>query len=133
MKTLVILSLIFILITPIVQAESDYYDSAHYQYNAPLTNVPNCVVGAFCMLANDKLNIKTSPNFWRTNEFTKFDKYSVDMNSIEPGWNKTFKHNPLVCIYKRPLISTTNYFKVKSDYPYLWITYLVYQCPEESA
>ena len=95
-------------------------DLNEFVYNVTQTNQPNCVVGAFCMFANERLNVKYSPTFWQTNKLTLLNQAGVDVLDIAPTWNAIFPSNHLTCIYNtlapQPLDAVVNY-----ERPYLWI------------
>ena len=78
------------------------------------TNQPNCVVGAFCMYANETLNVKLSPNSVQTNN-PLLNKKSVEVLDIQPAWNELFPSNHIY--------NVTYEDDVHIDIPYLWVGY----------
>jgi hypothetical protein len=87
----------------------------------PENDQPNCVVGAFCMYANEVLKIKISPLFLETNSLTHIiNKEGVDMLDIIPLWNKVFPNKKIRCVYD--VLNTNTYNNhVDLNTPYIWL------------
>ena len=71
----------------IIGCAAHSYNKSEFIYYAPQTNQPNCAVGAFCLLAYERLNKKTSPLFWETNTLTHMNKKEVNVEDIPKLWN----------------------------------------------
>ena len=114
MKILVLLSVVFL-----TACSSIKYDNSIFHYSVPQEHQPNCVVGAFCMYANEMLNVKTSPLYWQTNKLTKLEGTGVELENIIPAWNRVFINSPLTCIYDSKNSDLNIHITFKR--PYMWI------------
>lgn len=105
----------------LIGCASHSYDNSTFHYNVPEKYQPNCVVGAFCMYSYEALHVKTSPQYWQTNEFTKFNEIGVDLKKIQPGWNRIFTNAPLKIIYNSDNILDYSNTVFIYNTPYIWI------------
>ena len=112
--------LVMFLIRYIIISEPHYHQN-HFVYYVPQTDQPTCVVGAFCMYANEAVGVKLSPMFLETN----FDDYIDDDSGIAltnmlPIWASLFPTNQLTCVYDATNTNSDDN-KIYFDIPYLWI------------
>jgi hypothetical protein len=120
-QILLIVLLLFLLHYIIVHEKTHQYHQNHFVYYAPQTNQPTCVVGAFCMYANEALNVKLSPAFLETN-FSNYinDESGVSLSNIPLIWDSLFPTNRLISVYDVTDANSGNN-KIYFDIPYLWI------------
>ena len=111
---------IFIAASLFLNGDSKANDLNGFIYNVPWSNQPNCVVGAFCMFANERLNVKHSPTFWQTNKLTMLNQHGVNIDDIPKAWNTIFPSNHLNCAYNTLTRQIPN-MVVNYEEPYLWI------------
>lgn len=95
-----------------------------FVYYVPQNQQPNCIVGSFCMLAKESLDVELKPNELRT-KYNILNRDDSNVSTIKVIWNDMFPAHHLECVYC--VYNSLNLERVDTNHgivfnkPYVWV------------